>query len=275
MSALNENKTLLSVKSDYIFKLIFGDQRNVDILANFLLSVLDIPAEEYESLTVVDPHVKKESEQDKYGVLDVRVNSKSGNVIHCEIQLWFIPEMKERCIYYQSKMVTEQMASGYDYTKIKRVISIIITDFIMVPENDYYHNQFRYRSDKGGVELTNITEITTLELPKLPSEADNTELWNWMKLIKSDDREALDVIAEKNPQISKAVGILKELSADERTRMLYEEREKARRDIASMVGGAKREAFFDVARKMLEKEIPLDTIIEITGLTHAEVKSLQ
>jgi hypothetical protein len=39
----------------------------------------------------------------------------------------------------------------------------------------------------------------------------------------------------------KAVGVLMELSADERTRMLYEEREIARRDIASMMEGAKRE----------------------------------
>ena len=38
----------------------------------------------------------------------------------------------------------------------------------------------------------------------------------------------------------KTVGILKELSADERTRMLYEEREKARRDIASTMDGAER-----------------------------------
>jgi hypothetical protein len=32
---------LLPVTSDFIFKLIFGDQRNVDILAAFLKSVLE------------------------------------------------------------------------------------------------------------------------------------------------------------------------------------------------------------------------------------------
>ena len=273
--SLNGNESLLPVKSDFVFKIIFGDSRNADILAGFLKSVLDIPDGEYDRVTVVDPHVKKESERDKYGVLDVKVHTKSGNVVHCEIQLWFIPEMKERCVYYQSKMVTEQMASGYDYTKIKRVVSIIITDFIMAPENGFYHNQFRYRSDKDGVEFTNITEIDLLELPKLPSEADNTELWDWMKLIKSDDKEALDVIAGRNPQIKKAVGVLKELSADDRTRLLYEEREKARRDIASMVGGARREGHIDVARNMLAMDLPLDTIVKATGLTRGEIEELQ
>ena len=46
---------LLPVISDFIFKLIFGDQRNVDILGEFLKAVLDIPDSEYDHITVVDP----------------------------------------------------------------------------------------------------------------------------------------------------------------------------------------------------------------------------
>jgi hypothetical protein len=49
---------LLSPKSDIVFKLIFGDQRNADVLAAFLQAVLDLPAEEYEKIAVVDPHLK-------------------------------------------------------------------------------------------------------------------------------------------------------------------------------------------------------------------------
>ena len=92
--------SLLPVISDYIFKLIFGDQRNVDILAEFLKSVLDIPDSEYDRITVVDPHVKKESHDDKYGILDVKVHTKNGNVIHVEIQVWPMPEMKHRSVYF-------------------------------------------------------------------------------------------------------------------------------------------------------------------------------
>jgi hypothetical protein len=39
---MDKRKPLLPVKSDFVFKAIFGDQRNVDILAEFLQSVLDI-----------------------------------------------------------------------------------------------------------------------------------------------------------------------------------------------------------------------------------------
>ena len=41
------------------------------------------------------------------------------------------------------------------------------------------------------------------------------------------------MLATRSPQLRKAVGVLKELSADEQTRMLYEKQEMARRDIES------------------------------------------
>ena len=275
---MENKKPLLPVKSDFVFKLIFGDQRNVDILAGFLKSVLDIPDEEYDRLTIVDPHVKKESENDKYGILDVKVHTKNGRVVHVEVQLWSIPEMKERSVYYQSKMITEQMSSGQNYSLIKRVVSIIITDYPLIPADENYHHQFRYRT-KNGTEFTDLTEIDTLELSKLPPDAGSSDLWYWMKFIKSDDREVLDMLAERSPQLRKAVGVLKELSADERNRMLYEEREKARRDVASLMGGARREGSNEraltIAHKLLNRNRPIEEIMEDTGLTREEIESLK
>jgi predicted transposase/invertase (TIGR01784 family) len=274
MNAVSDRLDLLPVNSDFVFKLIFGDQRNADILAEFLKSVLDIPDEEYDRLTVVDPHIKKESENDKYGILDVKVHTKKGSIIHIEVQVKPIPDMKERTVYSQSKLITEQISSGNNWAVINRAVTIVITNYVFVPENEKYHNQFRYRAEDG-TEFTRLTEINTLELTKLPPDADDSELWYWMKFIKSDNREVLDMIAERSPQMRKAVGVLKELSADERTRMLYEEREIARRDIASMLGGARREERNEIARNLLAMDMPVENIIKATGLTYEEIQKLQ
>ena len=271
---MNEKTPLLPVTSDFIFKLIFGDKRNVDILAEFLKAVLDVPDCEYDIITIVDPYVKKESRDDKYGILDVKVHTKNGGVVNVEIQVWPIPEMKQRSVYFISKMVTEQMASGRNHSDIKRSVSIIITDYTLVTENGYYHNRFRYRSDKDGTEFTDLTEINTLELSKLPLDGDDSELWYWMKFIKSEDEEVLNMLAQRNPQMSKAVGVLKELSADERTRMLYEQREIARRDLVSRTAGAVRQRELEIARNALQKNMSVEDIIDITGLTHEEVENL-
>ena len=230
---MDNKKPLLPVKSDFVFRLIFGDQRNVDILAAFLRSVLDIPKDEYDHLTIVDPFLKKESEDDKYAILDVKLHTVSGSIIHIEIQLRVFSDMKARTIYSQSKLVTEQISSGDKWAYIKRAITIVITDEIFVPEGKRYHYQFRYRTNDG-IEFTDLSEINTLDLKKLPPDDDSTELWYWMKFIKSDDEEAMEMLATKSPQMRKAVGVLKELSADEATRLRYEAREKARRDFESM-----------------------------------------
>ena len=270
-----ENKYyLLPVTSDFIFKLIFGDKRNLDILASFLKAVLDIPEDEYEKLVVIDPHLKKEYKKDKYGILDVKVITKSGNVIHIEIQVLPIPEMIERSVYYQSKLVTEQIRSGQDYSEIKRAVSIIITDQILIEGDDDYHNQFRYRNKKGK-EFTNLVEINTLELAKLPVDSDNTDLWYWLRFISTSNKEELNMLKERNVHIKKAANFLEEISADAETRKMYEDREKARRDMVSRLVGAKREGKIEVARKLLKRNRPIEKIIEDTGLTHEEIESLK
>ena len=83
------------------------------------------------------------------------------------------------------------------------------------------------------------------------------------------------MIAERNPEIGKAVVKLRELSADERARDLYERREKERRDIASQKRWAVKQREFDIARNAMQKNIPIDDIMDITGLTRLEIESLR
>ena len=253
---MSEKLPLLPVKSDFVFKLIFGDQRNVDILISFLASILDLPIGEYERLTIIDPHIKKESLDDKYGVLDVKVQSKSGNVVHIEIQLQVNKGITARTVYSQSKLITEQITSGQSWSVLKRAITIVITDEVFVPQGDKYHHQFRYRTDDG-VEFTNLVEINTLDLRKLPTSEDGTDLWHWMRFIQTQDEEDMKMIATRSPQMRKAVGILKELSADERTRMIYESQEMARRDIESKIEDAVEKKELEMLVALAEKDAEL------------------
>jgi predicted transposase/invertase (TIGR01784 family) len=231
-------KTILSPKSDFIFKLIFGDKRNTDILQSFLQAVLDIPPEEYERITVVDPHLKREDALDKLSVLDVKIHTASGHVIDVEIQVEDVPNMRERIALYTSKLVAEQIAKGDEYDVIKRVISIVITDYVLLPEEEQYHNVYRWLNVKTHRVFTDLIELNTLELPKVPQQADQSELWDWMRFLKCEKQEELEMIATKNPQLKKAVGILMDLSADERTRLLEESHQKAVWDQNSRMNGA-------------------------------------
>ena len=61
MKFLSDKMILLPVKSDFVFKLIFGDQKNIDILASFLKSVLDIPDEENTNILLLLTLILKRS----------------------------------------------------------------------------------------------------------------------------------------------------------------------------------------------------------------------
>ena len=76
-------------------------------------------------------------------------------------------------------MVVEQVKSGHRYEKINRVISILIVDFVLVKENDAYHNRFRLYDEKTGARFPDSIEINVLELPKV-QESDGTPLGNWI-----------------------------------------------------------------------------------------------
>jgi len=79
------------------------------------------------------------------------------------------------------------------------------------------------------------------------------------------------MLAQKSPAMRRATLRLMELSADEKARQLYDARLKEQRDSYARGKGA----VLNVAKKLLGMNMPLDKIVEATGLTQEEVKSLQ
>ena len=265
------DKKFLSPKSDLIFKLLFGDARSNEILTAFLKAVLRLPEDDYDEVTIVNPFLLQEYDGDKLGILDVKIKTKSKKIIDIEIQVKPTTEMKERVLFYSSKMITEQVGSGGKFQKIKRVISIIITDYALITESGKYHHRFTLYDYENDVEFTDIIEVNTLELTKIPQAEDGTELWNWLKFLSAEREEDLNMIAEKSPQVKKAVVRLMELSKDEKTRMLYESRQKLEWDYQAR----ERAALLVVAKNMLKRNRPIDEIVEDTGLDYEEIECLQ
>jgi predicted transposase/invertase (TIGR01784 family) len=226
-------RDFLPVKSDVVFRLFFADERNQESLIGFLKAVLKLPEDDYHEIEIADPHLLREYDGDKLAIIDVKLITASGKIIHIEIQLKVTPELKNRIILYDAKLIAEQIGSGDDYDVIKKIISIVITDEALIEGSERYHHRFILYDRDAGIELSDIIEINTLELGKLPKATDGTELYDWAKFIDAETVEELNMIAERNPVVGRAVVRLRELSADERARDLFERREKARRDQAS------------------------------------------
>ena len=167
-------RPFLPVKYDVIFRLFFADERNEDDLIDFLKSILRLPDDEYQSIEIADPHLLPEYVGDKYAVIDVKLHTKTRKIIHIEVQLDVPPSMKSRIIFYNSKLITEQIGSGDQYDRIQKAITIVITEENFIPDSDRYFHRFTTYDPDAGVELTDLKEIYTLELGKVPPEPDGT-----------------------------------------------------------------------------------------------------
>ena len=253
-------------------------------------------------MTLIDPTLAREYPEGKLGILDIRLRTASGKSIDIEIQLNRVTEIHARMVYYACRMITDQMGSGGDYLDIKRSICILITDFALFRENKRYHSRYRLYDIDTELAFTDLLEVITLELPKLPQDSDGTARWDWLRFMGARRQEELEMLAEKNPQVCKAVAKLMELNADERARLIADSRQKLRWDIASIkkegleeglergrVEGREeglekgreegreegREAErLAIARKLLGTGMPAENVAQITELSRETIQTL-
>ena len=263
---------ILSPKVDVVFKMIFGDERNKDILIDFLKAILSLDDEEYEHIAIADPHLKREKIKDKMGIVDVKLTSKSGKIIHIEIQVLEQEELAERVTYYNAKMLTAQIKSGNDFDLLKKTITILITDFDMIDDYQKYHYTFELIDRDTGAKFTELIEIHTLELQKIPKESDNTARYDWLQFLNAKSEEEFDMIAEKRPAIKQAVVEVKKLSQSERAQMLYDDRQKALWDEKARLKTVLNKRNREIIANGIKAGFTMEQISQITGLSIEELE---
>ncbi|MCL2605542.1 MAG: Rpn family recombination-promoting nuclease/putative transposase [Defluviitaleaceae bacterium] len=269
---------ILSPLSDIIFKLLFGSENSVDILTDFLLAVLDLSPNEYDEIAISNPFLLQEYKGGKLGILDVKLKLKSGKILNIEVQVDPMPFMESRILFYVSKMITEQINEGEPYEKIKRVISIIITDHPLIKGSNKYHHHFGLYDLESKVLLTDALEVHTLEIPKarkVNEDTEKTELLNWMKFLDAKTEEELHMLAQKSPALKKATVRLIELSADEKARDIYEAEMRRQRDYNTRERGAVITRETEIINNALAMNMSIEDIMKLTGKTYDDINAVR
>jgi predicted transposase/invertase (TIGR01784 family) len=200
---------------DYVFKRIFGDQENSDILAAFLMAALGLPKEDFDHLVIVDSHLKRKFHGDKESVLDVRLFLKSGIAINVEIQVRITRGLRKRIAFAGAKLLSEQLKRGQDYHLLKQAVSIVICDGVLLAEEAEYYNRYSLRNARSGREFTDLLAINILELGKLPAEPDGGGLFNWGRFFNAKSPGELAMAAKADPAIKKAAALVIKLNEDD------------------------------------------------------------
>jgi len=291
---------MISPLYDYAFSEIFGNQKNIDITRNFLKTLLDIPENEYDRLTVVSPILRRLFKTEKSGVVDLKLTTKSGKIIHIELQVEKRTNLKCRILYYASRLIGDQLKWGDDYSELNQVISIVICDHKLLEEESSYINVYELRNEENR-SFTKLLRIIILELPKLPETIDRT-VWPWLKFLKCTEKEEYEMLALKYPELEKPVFCAKKMSLIEKwkdirfhknlwkvdERMLFEQAKidghaegRTEGHAEGHIEGHAKGYAEGIAREKLEaaknaltKGLSVEMIHDITGLDIDTIKSL-
>jgi len=275
----------ISPLSDFAFARIFGEQKNIDNTKAFLKTLLDIPGDDYDKLTVVSPILGRFFKEDKASVVDLKLSTKSGRIIHIEIQVEKRANFRNRILYYAAKLIEGQLKFGDDYNKLHQVISIVICDHNLLKEEDSYINEYELQNKRNHA-FTNLLKIVIIELPKLPEE-DDGDVWRWLRFLKCRNKEELDMLKRKYPELEKPIFCAKKMSLIEQWRDLQFHRRLWKIDQKNLFLQARMDgeeeglekgltkAKLEIARNALAKGSTPEFVQDITGLSLDEIEKLQ
>ena len=264
-----KNKKTLSPKLDVVFQALFGEVGNERITKAFLQEILKEKIDKIE--LNVNPILRRETIEDKMGVLDVvaKINNKQN--VDIEMQMISNEKLPERILYYWARLFSKGIKKGEDYEKLEKTIAILITnEKIEKFEKLKYHTEWKIFEKENKKEiLTDKLEIHIIELEKIEenNQESNDKLLDWLYfLINPNSRRVKEKMVENEE--------LKEATEDERMQQLAWWREKAIYEENTRINSSYKRGIRDTAKKMKEKNISIETIVEITGLTKEEIEKL-
>ena len=235
------------------------------------------------SLTFLNAFNIKEYLKDKLTILDVKAVDGTGVRFDVEMQVAPDKSYLQRIMYYLDKLFTEQLKEGVPYEKLCKAISISILDFIFFEEEGDLHNIYRFLNIKSKRELTDLKELQFIELPKFKKDKpkrDMSKFKKWLLALKfgeiyANDLENLPEELKEEEEIVMALHELVRASNDDMIREILEMRSKARHDEASRLYQAEMKGKEEVAKNLLEMDMPIEKISKATGISVEEIEKLK
>ena len=260
-------------KIDFAFKELM---RNDYVRKGFLSAVLNIQDTLIKSTVLMNTNLPRVHDDEKQGILDVRLTMNDDTEIDIEIQLAYMRAWADRSTFYVSKMLVEQVGINRNYTNIKKCVGISLLDFNYIKGTDKFHTVFHLREDDENIKYTDILEIHVVELPKLPPKDDGTDLYDWIRFIKAEEKEEFEMLAKQSNYLTMAYKTLTEISADKQKRLEYDARQKALYDYNTMMIESRERGIAEgIARGRAEGIVKGRAEGEAIGITkgRAEIKA--
>ena len=131
LSEQNDNFIMLPTV-EFCFKELM---QNKEVRKGILSALLGRNPEELEDTELLPTILQPEYQDEKLGILDVRVLFADGTQTDLEMQVVQFDFWPNRVLFYLGKMYTGQIKRGEPYEKLKKCIHVSILDFLHFPKD--------------------------------------------------------------------------------------------------------------------------------------------
>jgi hypothetical protein len=280
------------IRFDWAIKRLLRNKANFSVLEGFLSELLK---EDIQIQNILESESNQRLDSDKYNRVDILVKNSKGELVIIEIQNQNEYDSFHRMAYGTSKAITEYISVGEPYQNVKKVYSINIVYFDLGQGDDYiYHG----KTDFIGIHKADKLLLSAKQTELLGSKIEPSQIcpeYFVIKVNQFDDvaKDTLDqwIYYFKNNEIkddftAKGITQARELwrvdTLPEEELKNYSQHLKDLRNEASGIltlkidaeERARREKALDIAKGLKAKNIPLEIIIETTGLSKEEIAEL-
>ena len=200
----NDDNFIMLPTVDFCFKELM---RNPKVRKGFIAAVLGKKPEEIRDTTLIPTELRKESEDDKLGILDVLVELADETKMNMELQVSYFECWINRVLFYLSKIYSGQIREGEEYDRLHRCIHVGILDFIHFSQDKKCFRKLAFCDVETGEQYTDLMEMYVLELQKLPPEDLNEKgIIRWMRFLGGKNREEFEDMAKKDEYMASSAG---------------------------------------------------------------------
>lgn len=280
---------------DCMFKTIMLDPDNRGYLRGMIHYITGIPLSELENIQVENSDYLIGNKKDKKMRSDIII-SVGNRYINIEMNKDYYERIFRKDRAYFEKVSASVYNQNEDYINAKEILQICFDNFTHFKENQEVYI-FSYKEETKNFKLPENPTRYYVDLAYIRKMCYNkpvvnlSELEKYCLLLLSETSEFARNIAGDDLIMKKVSKKLEDLSSDEkmiglydaeveearikRTQMLSAERMGFNRGMEKGVAKGISQRNIEIAKNMLNKDISVDLIMELTSLTKEEIESLE
>jgi len=267
--------------NDYLFLKLMGEEGDEEQCLAFLNAVLSSKNKQPIKLVKILENKTFTADVigDKTNILDVRVETDSGEKVNIEVQLRDLLNMEKRTLFHWGREYTKGISAGENYKNLPKVITINIVNFDNIKIDDYHTCFHLWEDNHRDYLLTDVLEIHFINMVKFrklkTGDIKNNLLERWLTFLDVNTPEqTLQEVIRMDSAINKANERLNIVTQDKELLRFYHMREMGMSDRTTEIDTAVERKQIEIARNSLNKGLPIELIHEITGLDIKTIQSL-